>query len=212
MICAGPVQETELGFAHVISSASRRRTAEYSERRVESGGFDLHGDRHRQPGLALSQDLAGAGDERRRGALPGGVHPLASFCAEAINKGLAQLPFALSLPAWHQEWLTLSAIGVAMLLRAGQDPHVMCAARRRPVLYGKAIASFAVIGLFYSVTLLGLLGLVIALRVMTYSTSDKRVQDRTMAAAGDCGWATLFAVAMFYAVDYTLQMSSVAAF
>lgn len=135
------------------------------------------------------------------------IHPIARFCAEAINAGLAQLPFALSLPAWYQEWLTLSAIGAALLVRAGQDPHVLRAARRRPVLYGKAIVSFAVIGLFYSVTLLGLLGLVIAFRGMTYNAADKRVKDRTMVAAGDCGWATVFAVAMFYAVNYALQMS-----
>lgn len=134
------------------------------------------------------------------------IHPVVGFCAEAINAGLAQLPFALSLPAWYQEWLALSAIGAALLLRAGQDPHVLRAARRRPRLYAQAILSFAVIGLFYSVTLLGLLGLVIALRGMTYSPSDKRVKDRTMVAAGDSGWATVFAVAAFYVVNYALQM------
>lgn len=134
------------------------------------------------------------------------IHPIASFCAQAINDGLAQLPFKLSLPVWYQEWLALSAIGAALLLRAGQDQHVLRAARRRPALYAKAIAGFAIIGLVYSVTLLGLLGLVIALRGMTYSAADKRVKDRTMVAAGDCGWATVFAVAAFYIINHALQM------
>lgn len=134
------------------------------------------------------------------------IHPIASFCAQAINAGLAHLPFRLHLPVWYQEWLALSAIGAALLLRAGQDQHVFRSARRRPALYAKAIAGVAVIGVFYSMTLLGLLGLVIAFRGMTYNAADKRVKDRTMVAAGDCGWATLFAVAMFYAVNYALQM------
>ena len=134
------------------------------------------------------------------------VHPVFAFCAQAINAVLAHLPYTLHVPAWYQEWLALSAIGAALLLRAGQDPQVLRAARRRPVLYAKSIASFAVIGLFYSVTLVGLLGLVIALRGMTYSAADRRVKNRTMVAAGDCGWATLFAVAMFYTINYGLQM------
>ncbi len=136
------------------------------------------------------------------------IHPVANFCTHWINALLGHLPLKVQLPVWYHDWLALSAIGSTLLLRAlAQNQTVFLSALRRPVLFAKSAASFAIIGVLYSITLLGLLGLAMALVGMTYKSADKKVKDSTLVAAGDWGWATLFVVLAFYVINHALQMT-----
>lgn len=134
------------------------------------------------------------------------IHPIANFCTQTLNSLLGHLPLKWQLPIWYHDLLALSAIGSTLLLRAlVQNQAVFRPALRRPVLLAKSLASFAIIGILYSVTLLGLLGLALAVVGMTYKRADRNEKDGTLVAAGDWGWATLFVVAAFYALNHALQ-------